>query len=207
MRSRSFFLELAMEHYIDELLNVCGVSRANLLYEETLENGLHIQVYPEGELVLEGGDVEENLKNRNIFKDYVPNITTLNLGDGVEIVDEKCFQGWDKLTKVILGNSVREIRYAAFSDCKSVTDVSFGKNVRIIAQFPAANRFLSGQTQVVVATDAIGSTDQKHCIVQYFQNPLHFSRKIDMPRSVYQSHFGSIPAMFFVFTYRESCLP
>ncbi len=32
MRSRSFFLELAMEHYIDELLSVCGVSRANLLY-------------------------------------------------------------------------------------------------------------------------------------------------------------------------------
>ena len=32
MRSRSFFLELAMEHYIDELLNACGVSRANLLY-------------------------------------------------------------------------------------------------------------------------------------------------------------------------------
>ena len=32
MRSRSFFLELSMEHYIDELLNACGVSRANLLY-------------------------------------------------------------------------------------------------------------------------------------------------------------------------------
>lgn len=32
LRSRSFFLELAMEHYIDELLTVCGVSRANLLY-------------------------------------------------------------------------------------------------------------------------------------------------------------------------------
>ena len=32
MRSRSFFLELAMEHYIDELLAACGVSRANLLY-------------------------------------------------------------------------------------------------------------------------------------------------------------------------------
>lgn len=32
MRSRSFFLELAMEHYIDELLIACGVSRANLLY-------------------------------------------------------------------------------------------------------------------------------------------------------------------------------
>ena len=32
MRSRSFFLELSMEHYIDELLAECGVSRANLLY-------------------------------------------------------------------------------------------------------------------------------------------------------------------------------
>ena len=32
MRSRSFFLELAMEHYIDELLTAAGVSRANLLY-------------------------------------------------------------------------------------------------------------------------------------------------------------------------------
>ena len=32
MRSRSFFLELAMDHYIDELLTACGVSRANLLY-------------------------------------------------------------------------------------------------------------------------------------------------------------------------------
>ncbi len=32
LRSRSFFLELAMEHYIDELLSLCGVCRANLLY-------------------------------------------------------------------------------------------------------------------------------------------------------------------------------
>ncbi len=32
LRSRSFFLGLAMEHYIDELLEGCGLSRANLLY-------------------------------------------------------------------------------------------------------------------------------------------------------------------------------
>ena len=32
LRSRSFFLELLMEHYIDEILSGCGVSRANLLY-------------------------------------------------------------------------------------------------------------------------------------------------------------------------------
>ena len=32
LRSRSFFLELAMEHYIDELLRLCGLGRTNLLY-------------------------------------------------------------------------------------------------------------------------------------------------------------------------------
>ena len=32
LRSRSFFLELLMEHYIDELLSACGASRVNLLY-------------------------------------------------------------------------------------------------------------------------------------------------------------------------------
>lgn len=32
LRSRSFFLGLMMEHYIDELLLGCGLSRANLLY-------------------------------------------------------------------------------------------------------------------------------------------------------------------------------
>ena len=32
LRSRSFFLSLLMEHYIDELLTACSLSRANLLY-------------------------------------------------------------------------------------------------------------------------------------------------------------------------------
>lgn len=32
LRSRSFFLELLMEHYMDELLGACSLSRANLLY-------------------------------------------------------------------------------------------------------------------------------------------------------------------------------
>ena len=32
LRSRSFFLELLMEHYVDELLTACGLSRANLIY-------------------------------------------------------------------------------------------------------------------------------------------------------------------------------
>lgn len=32
LRSRSFFLELLMEHFVDELLTACGLSRVNLIY-------------------------------------------------------------------------------------------------------------------------------------------------------------------------------
>lgn len=32
LRSRSFFLELLMEHYLDELLAFCGMTRANVIY-------------------------------------------------------------------------------------------------------------------------------------------------------------------------------
>lgn len=32
MKGRTFFLELAMEHYVNELLTLCGLSRSNLLY-------------------------------------------------------------------------------------------------------------------------------------------------------------------------------
>ena len=32
LRSRSFFLELLMEHYMDELLDGCGLTRTNILY-------------------------------------------------------------------------------------------------------------------------------------------------------------------------------
>lgn len=32
LRSRSFFLEVLMEHYVDEVLGACGLSRANLIY-------------------------------------------------------------------------------------------------------------------------------------------------------------------------------
>ena len=32
LRSRSFFLEMLMEHYADEVLQACGLSRVNLIY-------------------------------------------------------------------------------------------------------------------------------------------------------------------------------
>lgn len=105
------------------------------LYEEVLPNGLKISVLTDGVLLLENGNVEENLKTRKIFSDYVPMITTLKLGDGVEVVGEKTFQGWDNLQRIIIGDSVREIGYSAFSGCTALTDVTFGKSVEIIQAY------------------------------------------------------------------------
>ena len=63
LRSRSFFLELAMEHYIDELLSSCGVSRANLLYA----GGGHCYV-----LLPNTAEVRERLERWNArFNDWL----------------------------------------------------------------------------------------------------------------------------------------
>ena len=85
-----------------------------VLYEESVENGLKITVFSDGTLLLEGGDVEENLKNRTVFSDYVPNIKTVKFGDGVTKIGDKTFQGWEKLQNAIIGDDVREIGYSAF---------------------------------------------------------------------------------------------
>lgn len=63
LRSRSFFLELLMEHYIDELLSACGMSRANLLYS----GGGHCYL-----LLPNTPRVEDALKQWNIrFNDWL----------------------------------------------------------------------------------------------------------------------------------------
>ena len=105
------------------------------LYTETVENGLKITVYSDGTLLLENGDVEENLKNRSVFSDYVANIKTVKFGNGVKRIGEKTFQNWDKLQNVIMGDDVLEIAYSAFSGCTVLADVSFGKNVQTIGEY------------------------------------------------------------------------
>lgn len=60
LRSRSFFLELLMEHYIDELLAACGVSRANLLYSGGGHCYLLLPHTPAVEKVLEQWNTQFN---------------------------------------------------------------------------------------------------------------------------------------------------
>lgn len=106
-----------------------------VLYEETVENGLKITVYSDGTLLLENGDVEENLKNRSVFSDYVANIKTVKFGSGVKRIGEKSFQNWDKLQNAVLGDDVTEIAYSAFSGCTVLADVTFGKNLQTIGEY------------------------------------------------------------------------
>ena len=112
-----------------------ATSVENIIYSETLENGLKITVLADGVLRVEGANVEENFKTRNIFKDYVANINTLEIGNGVLVVGEKAFLGYDKLQKVIVGDYTEEIHYSAFSGCSALTDVTFGNSVKKIEDY------------------------------------------------------------------------
>lgn len=63
LRSRSFFLGLLMEHYVDEILTGCGLSRANLLYSGGGHCYLLLPNTPETVRVLE----DFNLKMNNFL--------------------------------------------------------------------------------------------------------------------------------------------
>lgn len=63
LRSRSFFLGLLMEHYVDEILIGCGLSRANLLYSGGGHCYLLLPNTPDTVRVLE----EFNLKMNNFL--------------------------------------------------------------------------------------------------------------------------------------------
>lgn len=67
LRSRSFFLEFAMEHYVDELLLACGVSRANLLYS----GGGHCYILlPNTERVKQAADAWNTRFNEWLFAQF-----------------------------------------------------------------------------------------------------------------------------------------
>ena len=91
MRSRSFFMELTMEHYIDELLNTCGVSRANLLYS----GGGHCYI-----LLPNTREIPEKLRAWNLrFNNWL----TGAFGLGLYLAD-----GWTECSADDLTNSPAE---------------------------------------------------------------------------------------------------
>lgn len=145
-----------------------GTAQRNVQYEETLANGLHIQVFSDGELLLDGGNVEENLKNHNIFASHVADIKTLHLGDGVESVGDKCFQGWDKLTRIVIGDSVKKIGYYSFSACSAVTDVSFGRSLETIDDYAFSGCVALKDASLSESVTSVGDYAFSKCT--YLQN-------------------------------------
>ncbi len=99
------------------------------VYTTTLDNGLTLFVFYNGvsnyKLLLEHGDVEENLKNLPQFGGYLPNINKLEIGKGVEIICDKAFKDWTALKEVYFAPDTRIIGEQAFSGCTGLTDVDF----------------------------------------------------------------------------------
>lgn len=76
LRSRSFFLEILMEHYIDELISECGVCRANVLYS----GGGHCYILlPNTKAVKQNIEKWNETMNKWLLEQFG---TTLYLADG-----------------------------------------------------------------------------------------------------------------------------
>ena len=98
------------------------------LYTQTLGNGLVVGISSNGmsnyTLTLRGADVQDRLKDIPQLRDYLSNIKSLRLEQGVREVNEKAFKDWTGLTEIYIGDDVAVIGDYAFSGCTALTDVS-----------------------------------------------------------------------------------
>lgn len=60
------------------------------------------------------------------------NLTSVKIGDYVEIVDDYAFSMCSKITSVTFGSGIKEIGLYSFRYCDGLTSISLGKNVKTI---------------------------------------------------------------------------
>ena len=106
-----------------------------VIYQENLNCGVSFELYEDGRLLLTGADMTASLGDEKAYQDYKDSITTIELGEGITVVDNKAFAGLENIQKVIVGETVTSIGYSAFSDCKALTQVDFGDNLKQIGDY------------------------------------------------------------------------
>lgn len=64
---------------------------------------------------------------------YDSSLPSCNIPDNVTTIGQGAFAGCDSLTTITFGNGIEEIPSRVLSDCPSLSEVVFGKNVKLIA--------------------------------------------------------------------------
>ncbi len=69
-----------------------------------------------------------------VLMSYTGNESRVNVPDGIEVIGESCFEGNDRINRVIMSNTVREIHENAFRNCICMQSVVMSENLRTICR-------------------------------------------------------------------------
>lgn len=91
------------------------------------------------------------------------NLTTLNIGNSVEIIPESAFNECIGLKSLTISNSVKEIENSAFSSCKGLESVTMGNSVTYIGDY--AFGWCENLTTITISNSitSIGESVFKDC--------------------------------------------
>lgn len=91
-------------------------------------------------------------------KDLNNNVRSLKIEDDsqIAVINASAFQGWEKLKKVYIGNSISQIGDNAFEGCKSLVDVTFSSPKAGHEGFKiGANAFKTGSEELTFHGDIV----------------------------------------------------
>ena len=110
---------LAMPAAAEQFSGNCGENVSWVLDDET---GV-LTVTGEGEMVL---------PNLNYWSDYLEEVLTIIIEDGITSIGNNAFNGFSKLTSVQIPNSVTKIGISAFSGCENLAELSLPDSIKEI---------------------------------------------------------------------------
>ena len=118
-----------------------------------------------------------------------PALTTINIGENVNIISPYLFYGCMGLTSVILPNSVITIDMGAFSDCSGLTSVTIGNSVTTIGGYAFSGcNGLTGTLTIPNSVTTIGSSAFSGCSGITEIHSLN-----NVPPTAYSTTFNGIP--------------
>ena len=136
--------EIVATFFIDSITNV--IIDNNPKYE-IFDNGIYIKEKY----------AKENNKEIEIVR-YFGNNEKVTIRSGTECIGEKCFYGKNKLTQIVLPDSIKSIKMEAFNGCKNLKELQLGSK---ISEFNNMSIYGSGIEKI-----EIDENNQNFIIVQ-----------------------------------------